>query len=180
MTEVWKDIDGYEGFYKVSNLGRVMSVAHPELSHRPKTNRIMHFSKDKDGYSLVTLTKRGQKGLSKRVHRLVAQAFIPNPENYKEINHINEIKDDNRVENLEWCTTRYNLTYGHRLDSIRGEKCSKSKLTSEEVEEIRRIYEKGSTEYGQSALGKKYGVSHGSIAYIVKGKSWKHLLTQSE
>ena len=108
-----------------------------------------------------------------RVSRIVAKAFIPNPNEYPEVNHKDENNQNNRVDNLEWCTTQYNLTYGHRLDCAKGENNNRHKLSREQVEEIRRVYKKGDPEFGQSALGRKYGVAHGSIAAIVKWKSWK-------
>lgn len=178
MEEVWKDIAGYEGLYKVSNFGKVMRLANPEIYHSPKVSKLMSLCQDKDGYYIVGLTDRTKVRKTKRVHRLVALAFIPNPHNLKEINHINEIKTDNRVDNLEWCNTQYNLTYGHRLEYVRGENSPNAKLTEADVREIRRTYKKGDLQYGQSALGKKYGVSHISIACIVKGRTWKHLIEE--
>lgn len=178
MTEIWKDIVGYEGLYKVSNQGRVMALANPQMPHRPKTDKLMVLSKDVDGYLILGLTDRNGVRKTKKAHRLVAQAFIPNPSGLKEINHINEVKTDNRVENLEWCDTRYNLTYGHRLDCVRGEMSNTAKLTEVDVREIRRTYKKGDLQYGQSALGKKYGVSHIAIGCIVKGRTWKHLIKE--
>lgn len=97
--EIWKDIGGYEGLYQVSNLGRVRSLSRGVLT--PK----------KCNYLSIQLYNRGVYE-NKTIHRLVAEAFIPNPNNYPCINHKNEIKTDNRVENLEWCTTKYNMNYG--------------------------------------------------------------------
>lgn len=107
MTEIWKDIEGYEGKYQVSNLGNVRSLNY----HRMGITKLLKTRKDKDGYNMAFLVRSGYKRPF-GVHRLVAQAFIPNPNNYPVVNHKNEIKDDNRVENLEWCTVRYNTLYG--------------------------------------------------------------------
>lgn len=105
-NEQWKAIDGYNGLYEVSSLGRVRSKHSGEW-------RVMKPSKNDNGYLLVDLVKGGKRTRNRsRVHRLVAQAFIPNSDETKTIiNHINEDKTDNRVENLEWCDYRYNLTY---------------------------------------------------------------------
>lgn len=102
MTETWKDIKGYEGLYQVSNCGNVFG----------KRKEIKQF-KDKGGYLKVTLTD-GNKLKSFGVHRLVAQAFIPNPDNLPQVNHKDENKENNCVDNLEWCTAKYNSNYGTR------------------------------------------------------------------
>lgn len=100
--EVWKDVVGYEGLYKVSNKGRVVSMT---------TGKQMRLSVHPKGYIMCGLTKN-KKQMMHRVHRLVAMAFIPNPNNYPQVNHKDEIKGNNCVENLEWCTDAYNRHYG--------------------------------------------------------------------
>ena len=104
-NEQWKDIDGYDGAYQVSDLGRVRS-------HKSGEWRVLIGRKDKDGYLLVCLCKGG-KAKNYKVHRLVAQAFIPNDDESKTIiNHIdNSDKQNNRASNLEWCDYQYNNTY---------------------------------------------------------------------
>ena len=106
--EIWKDIEGFEGLYQVSNLGRVKSLGNGLTW---KTERILKTVRTKDGYLKLVLSKNNVRKYF-RVHRLVAQAFIPNPDNLPEVNHKNEDKTDNRVENLEWCTLDYNIRYG--------------------------------------------------------------------
>lgn len=101
-VEKWKDIPHYEGLYQVSNLGRIWSIR--------KQRVIKPFMKN-SGYYSICLTDSNGKHKEERVHRLVALAFIPNPNKYPVINHKNEIKTDNRVENLEWCTPQYNTLY---------------------------------------------------------------------
>lgn len=112
MIEIWKPVVGYEGLYEVSNLGRVKSLNY----RRTGKEGILSQGKCKNGYSIVGLYKN-EKRKPYYVHRLVAEAFIPNPENLPEVNHIIddfEHRSDNRVENLEWCTVEYNNTYNDR------------------------------------------------------------------
>lgn len=115
--ENWKDIKGYEGFYQVSNLGRVKSLERDVYCqdgtfHHLK-EKILVAALDGSGYPFVNLFKNG-KMKNINVHRLVAMAFLPNPENKPQVNHKNEIKTDNSVSNLEWCTVSYNVNYGTR------------------------------------------------------------------
>ena len=115
MKEEWRDIKGYEGLYQVSNLGRVKSlprmVKRKNGSYSITKEKMLKPSKNKDGYLKVGFNK---DGICKKflVHRLVAMAFIPNPDNLSEINHKDECKISNNVDNLEWCTHEYNLHYG--------------------------------------------------------------------
>ncbi len=116
MEEVWKDIKGYEGLYQVSNLGRVKSVTHDVIDsigrHSVKEGRILSLrNSTKTGYPTINLAKDG-KFKSFNIHRLVAEAFIPNPKNLPCVNHKDESRDNNCVNNLEWCTYKYNNTYG--------------------------------------------------------------------
>lgn len=104
--EEWKDIKNYEGLYQISSLGNVKSLARNTTK-----GKILVKNLDKDGYQKVTLSKLGfHKQFS--VHKLVAIAFIPNPNNFKEINHIDEDKTNNSINNLEWCTSKYNIHHG--------------------------------------------------------------------
>ena len=105
--EIWKDIAGYEGLYQVSNLGRVKSLGNNKNSKE----KILKPFFNRDGYLLVNLCKEG-KSKQYRVHRLVAQAFILNPEDKPEVNHKDEDKTNNKVENLEWVTSKENCNYG--------------------------------------------------------------------
>ena len=113
--EVWKDIKGYEGLYQVSNLGRIKSLifwSNVNKKFYPR-KKIMKLGKNKQGYLVVVLCKNKiQTG--KNVHRLVAEAFIPNINNLPEVNHKDENPSNNRVDNLEWCDHRYNINYGTR------------------------------------------------------------------
>lgn len=108
--EIWKDIPGYDGIYQVSNLGRIRNLNW----HRSHKIKILNLKPDNSGY----IKLRVKKEKTFKVHRLVAMAFIPNPDGLPQINHKNEIKTDNRVENLEWCTARYNNLYNGRPERI--------------------------------------------------------------
>lgn len=115
--EIWKDILGYEGFYQVSNLGRVRSVdriVKGSFGSQHKKSIILAPAINTAGYYSVALT-RNAKGKTFRVHRLVAEAFIPNPGNYPIINHKDENKLNNNVNNLEWCTYSYNTVYNNSM-----------------------------------------------------------------
>lgn len=107
MTEEWKPIEGFEGIYEVSNLGRVKSLKRitDEIHHIPC--KILKPTTNKDGYVRVGMRKN-KKQFSKTVHRLVAEAFIPNPNNLPEVNHLDGNKQNNRAENLSWCTAKQN------------------------------------------------------------------------
>lgn len=106
--QCWKEIPGYEGLYQVSNTGRVRSLNYNGTG---KT-KVLKQTTNKDRYKKVTLFKKG-KCKTWRVHRLVALAFIPNPNNYPIINHKDENPSNNYYKNLEWCTYSYNTNYGN-------------------------------------------------------------------
>ena len=101
--EVFKDIKGYDGLYQISNYGRVKSLKYGK-------EKILKLCLGGDGYLKVQLWKKG-KQKKYFVHRLVAEAFIPNQDNLPQVNHKDEVKTNNCVENLEWCTAKYNLDY---------------------------------------------------------------------
>lgn len=107
IKEEWRPIVGFEGLYEVSNKGKVKSLNYS----RTKKSRIMKATKYSNGYMVVQLCKNKLK-IHKSVHRLVAETFIPNPNNYPQINHKDEDKTNNHVNNLEWCTAKYNSNYG--------------------------------------------------------------------
>ena len=140
MNEIWKDIKGFEGLYQISNLGRVKSLVkknHP-------TESIRKLSKDKKGYLRVNLLKDG-KNHTRKVHRLVAEAFIPNPKNKPSVDHINGIKDDNRVSNLRWFTYKEQVndnevTKTKRNKTKRPVRCKTTGKEFESVTEAREYY----------------------------------------
>lgn len=135
-TEVWKDVVGYEGLYKVSSLGRVRSLDRV-VTHKNGRKRLFKgklLTPFKNEYFMVVLSKNGKKS-SSNIHRLVAQAFIPNTNNLPEVNHKDEDKTNNRLSNLEWCTRKYNINYGTAIE--RSVKTRKNNYKNKLVKEYR-------------------------------------------
>jgi len=172
MTETWKPIAGYEGIYEVSDLGRVKRVAPSKHSYPGK---ILAGGLDQDGYRILLLYKLDGKRRMFKEHRLVAQAFIPNPDNFPQVNHKNTVKTDNRVENLEWCSSKHNIN--HAVDNglwnpSKGESHHQSKLDERAVQEIRQLLSEGTS---HSAIARMFGVQHSTIGDIHRGLTWKHV-----
>lgn len=177
MIEIWKPIKGYEGLYEVSNLGRIK--AFKKQVNKGKCNRsweehCLNYGKDKSGYFRTNLSKNGTNKTVK-VHRIVAQAFIPNPENKPTVNHKNGIKTDNRAENLEWATQSENMQHAcdNQLKRNDGEHNSQSKLTWENVRYIRSVYKQKDPLFGAIPLSKKFGVHRKTISRIAAYQYWK-------
>ena len=149
--EIWKDIEGYEGLYQVSNKGRVKSLYKG-------SERILKPHDNGRGYLRVHLTKENtSKNI--RVHRLVALAFIPNPNNLPEINHRDENKKNNCVENLEWCDRGYNVNYG-----TRNERVSRKILQYSKSEEFIREWQSA------AEVKRVLGIDRAHISACCKGK----------
>ena len=110
--EEWKPIPGYEGLYDISNYGRVRSFKWSS------NGKILSTGNNGSGYLFVILCKDGKAKKNCTVHRLVAEAFIPNPNNLPLVNHMDECKKNNYFGNLEWCTHKYNLSYGTRMERV--------------------------------------------------------------
>jgi len=115
--EAWKDIKGYESLYQVSSFGRVRSLDRVTPNGRVYYGKILKRTLDRYGYFKVTLSINGCH-FTKYVHRLVASAFLPNPNDYPQVNHIDENKENNNYKNLEWCTESYNSNYGNRITNM--------------------------------------------------------------
>lgn len=114
-NEEWKDIKDYEGLYQVSNLGRIKSLPRNRKfrhGYYKTTEKLLKQTKLKSGYKQARLYKENGEYKQFNVHRIVAEAFIPNPDNLTQINHKDENKSNNAIDNLEWCSQEYNLKYG--------------------------------------------------------------------
>ena len=166
QQEEWRWIPGFEQKYMISSLGFVKNI---------KTNRLLQARITNKGYNRSRLYKNSTNIKDYPVHRLVANAFIPNPQDKPYVNHKNFNKLDNRAENLEWVTPQENSFYTNEHNgpnSIRGVKNWKAKLTVDNVLEIRRLAQNGiQTKY----IVKQFGISRIHVRNIVKKKSWKHL-----
>lgn len=149
--EIWKDVEGYEGLYLVSNKGRIC--------------RILKGRSDVNGYNTITLCDGNGGYKDAKVHRLVAQAFIPNPHNYPIINHKDECPGNNHVENLEWCTYSYNINY-RNANKSRAEKQYKAiygiNIDTKEIIEFSSLTE-----------ARKHGFNHKAISMCLRGHSKK-------
>lgn len=176
MTEeIWIDVLGYEGFYKVSNTGKLKSLKRIIKRNDGKYNhifeKIMTGGKTPRGYTFHCLKICNVKE-QKYIHRLVAQAFIPNPLNLPQVNHIDGNKSNNDVSNLEWCTSKENMMHAYNNGlSKKGEETRSSKLTEKQVLEIRENKHK----IGQEYLGLIYGVTKSCISGIQRRIKWKHI-----
>ena len=170
-NEVWKDVVGYEGLYQVSNKGNVYSVERKDSRGNKCGGRVLRPSYDKDGYLQVQLYKNG-KVKGKYIHRLVAEAFIPNPKSFLEINHLDEVKDNNELSNLEWCTREHNNNYGKRTEKV-SKKVKAVNIKTGEVltfNSIREAGRKGYTrKYVSSACKGVYNTGGGNL---YRGLKW--------
>lgn len=164
QKELWKDIVGYEGLYQVSNLGQVKSF------HIYSKGRILKSDARKDDYLYVTLCKgKDRYKKSYRIHRLVLLAFLGSRPTKKEGNHINGIKSDNSLKNLEWMTSKQNTLHAMKIGLVNvcGEDSPTSKLKVNQVREIRR------SKKTKRELAENYGVGYGTISCIINYKTWK-------
>ena len=166
MEEIWKPIVGYEGSYEVSSLGRIKSTLYAKERILRLQNRL--------GYKRIAL-RSGLVRKTKSVHRLVAEAFIPNLKNKPEINHKNGIKTDNRVENLMWVTAKENTIHAHSnglVPVLLGEQRHNSKLKNFMVMRIKLMLELGTK---PKDIGRIFNVTAQAIDHIKCGRSWTHI-----
>ncbi|MEL7418089.1 MAG: NUMOD4 domain-containing protein [Cyanobacteria bacterium J06555_3] len=158
--EIWKSIVGYEEIYAVSSLGRVKNLTRGKIRKLGDNTR---------GYLRVNLSKNGQSKFFS-VHRLVATAFIPNPDRLPQVNHRNGVKTDNRVENLEWVDISKNQKHSYK---VLKRKSPKSELDSNQVLEIDRLLRQSKSTTEQ--IAQAYGVSRRIIINIETGKNYQYL-----
>jgi len=185
--EVWKDVVGYEGLYEISSFGRLKRLKRTTLGkdgieyNYPEL--IIKGDYDKDGYIRTTMSKNKKKK-TKKLHRLVAEAFIPNPNNYPEVNHLDETKDNNHVDNLEWVTVKGNANYGTRNERITNHPNQIAKINSWKkpvrVTNLRngkiKTYEsatKASKHLGLDQTLISRGCRNGTLVGTSKGKGYK-------
>ena len=169
-TEIWKDIPCYEGIYKVSNTGKVKSlerkVKGKNGSIRTRKEKILKPKKRSDGYLEVNLWIEG-KYKTMKIHRLVCEAFLPNPYNLPEVNHINEDKEDNILENLEYCDRKYNCNFGTAIE--RRTKKQKGVYNTKKSKPVKCL-ETGVTYPSVKEVQRQFGFHNGYIGYCCNGK----------
>jgi len=165
MEEQWKDVIGFEGLYKVSSLGRIKSIdryIHYKKGERHIASKIIKSFINKQGYFCIILT-RNQAHIDKRVNRVVAMAFIPNPSNLPQVNHKDENKLNNMVSNLEWVTCKQNANYGNRNKTL-SKKMRNNAITSMPVIQYSKSFIKINEFPSINEAGRKTNTRIGSIS----------------
>lgn len=174
--EVWKNIYGYEGYYQVSSMGRVRSFKKKGRAEGISKNPIiLNPKKSGNGYKKIYLWNNGKYD-NCLIHRLVASAFIPNPENKPTVNHKDNNGLNNHVKNLEWCTYKENTKHAVENGYMSNQKGSgnySSKLTEKEVLEIREMYQ--SKKLSKHKIADIFSVSWQTVHLIATEKTWTHV-----
>ena len=159
-SEMWKDVVGYEGFYQVSNKGNVYSVARIDSMGRKHGGRTLKPRYHKDGYLQVILCKNGIRK-NKLIHRLVLEAFVENPNNLPEVNHLDEIKDNNELSNLEWCTSKHNSNHGTSIERSTQAQSKKVRAVNIKTGEV--------ITFSSTMEAERKGYSQGCVAGACRG-----------
>lgn len=170
--EIWKPIIETDGQYEISSFGRIKKLFHRRGGKKYPCNPHKIFEGTNSRGYVATNIRYNGKASPQMVHRLIAAAFIPNPKNLPFINHIDGVKSNNSISNLEWCTQKENNHHATRIGLVprpKGKDVWCSKLTEEQVLEIFNSNESG------LVLAAKYGVRHSTIYGIKHKKKWKHL-----
>lgn len=178
VNEIWKPVVGYEGLYEISNIGRVKSLEKTVNTFGGHTlrrkERFLRPQEFTTGYYFVILCDNTQRKHCS-IHRLVADAFIPNPEKKPDVNHKDFNRKNNLVENLEWVTKRENIVHAFtKVDrnTARGERNSKAKLKESDAIEIRKLKREG---VDTKRLAEIYQLNCSTINRISNGTYWKHV-----
>ena len=168
MTEeVWKDLVGYEGLYQVSDFVRVRGLDRLDSIGRRREGRVLKYGYTNEGYKMVLLYKNANS-VKFLVHRLVAQTFIPNPDNKPQVNHKDETQGNNNVNNLEWVTASENVNYGTRNERMAKTHYKKIKVIySDDTYEIWESTSSFAREYGNGVLTQ-------GISDVLTGRRPKH------
>lgn len=164
MKEIWRDIPGYEGLYQASNMGNIKSLFRYKKQLKAHTQPT--------GYKSVTLYKNHKKYF-KLVHRLIAQTFIPNPDNKPAVNHLDENKANNKVSNLEWVTNKENQNYGHcmlKMAKKQGKPLIQYSLDGEKIDEF---YSGGDAESKTGISRYKISLVANDIRHQAGGFLWR-------
>ena len=162
--ECWAPASDYEGFYEVSTLGRI---------RRTESGRLRTLSLAQGRKYINVCLSGGGQAATPDVHRLVAQAFVPNPENKPMVNHIDGDKMNNRASNLEWSTQVENSVHAVDLGLIKsGTRAYNSRLNDDAVKEMRRLHQTG---VSYADLGRAYGVDGSTVSSAVRRVTWKHV-----
>ncbi len=183
IEEVWKDVIGYEDYFKVSNIGNIFSK---------RTNKILKLVISKTGYHIFStkLNGRNSKAICFKVHRLVAEAFLDEPEKYIKdwasntfyrkvyVNHKDGNKLNNIYTNLEWVTNSENIKHAlenNLLIPVKGSNSLLCRLDNEQVRYIRQHFKPRDREFGSRALGRKFNVGHTTIMKIIKYETYSDI-----
>jgi hypothetical protein len=169
MTDIWKDVVGYEDYFQVSNTGKIFSK---------RTNKELKLHINENGYVVFASKIGGRKGVAicLRIHILVAIAFIDNPENKPTVNHVDGIKINNFDTNLEWATSSEQSVHAYSTglrSNAKGTKSLLSSLNDDDIKYIREHYIPKHGTYGMRGLGRKFGVSHSVIWRVIHETRYK-------
>ena len=164
----WKDIEGFEGLYQVSDTGEVRGLDRKTTGRKNRTIKgtVLRKGKTSTGYLMVALSRNGKQTICK-VHRLVAKAFIENPQNKPHVNHIDNNPLNNNVENLEWCTQAENVAHAYKIGAVKG-RVKPWVATDDVVTAILAEYIPYDREHSIRAICKRMGIKEATIYNAVK------------